>query len=91
MRQKQTPQCGNPAGVASRRRPRATERPIEPVFRGAIGATVDSMMAMVWEEWAEMSLTHRDVHDPDVAALLEFLQREAELRREARPGTTLAE
>jgi hypothetical protein len=53
------------------------------------------MMAAVWEEWAEMSVTHRDVHDADVAAVLRLLQKEAELdqlRREGRlapPATTV--
>jgi len=55
------------------------ERPIEPVSRCAIGAKVGSMMTAVWEEWAEMSISHRDVHDADVAAVLRLLQKEAEL------------
>jgi len=45
------------------------------------------MTAALWEEWAEMSITHRDVRDPDVAALLRLVQHEAEsdrLRRQAR-------
>jgi hypothetical protein len=45
------------------------------------------MTAAVWEEWAEMSISHRDVHDADVAAVLQLLRRDAELRREARPET----
>jgi hypothetical protein len=40
------------------------------------------MTAELWEVWAEMSITHRDVHDADVAAVLHLIQREAELRRE---------
>ena len=45
------------------------------------------MTAALWDEWAEMSITHRDVRDPDVAAVLRLVQREAEidrLRSEAR-------
>jgi len=57
------------------------------VFRGAIGANVFSMTAATWEEWAEMSISHRDVHDADVAFVLHLVQREAELRREAVSGT----
>jgi hypothetical protein len=48
---------------------------------------VESTNAVLWDEWAEMSLTHRDVHDADVAAVLHLLQQEAEidrLRREER-------
>jgi hypothetical protein len=46
--------------------------------------------AVLWDEWAEMSVTHRDVHDADVAALLHLLQQEAEidrLRNEGRMGS----
>jgi hypothetical protein len=39
------------------------------------------MTADLWEQWAEMSITHRDVHDPDVAAVLDLVQAEAELGR----------
>jgi hypothetical protein len=35
---------------------------------------------------AEMSITHRDVHDPDVAAVLRLVQREAEIDRLRRQG-----
>ena len=44
-----------------------------------------TMTAELWEEWAEMSITHRDVHDPDVAAVLHLIKKEAErgqLRRD---------
>jgi hypothetical protein len=33
------------------------------------------------DEWAEMSITHRDVHNPDVAAVLHLVQQEAETDR----------
>ena len=39
------------------------------------------MTAVLWDEWAEMSITHRDVHDADVAALLHLVQQEAEIDR----------
>ncbi|HEY1279188.1 MAG TPA: hypothetical protein VGF22_05905 [Acidimicrobiales bacterium] len=39
------------------------------------------MTAALWDEWAEMSITHRDVRDPDVAAVLRLVQREAETDR----------
>jgi len=42
---------------------------------------VESVNAVLWDEWAEMSVTHRDVHDADVAALLHLLQQEAEIDR----------
>jgi len=44
--------------------------------------------AVLWEEWAEMSISHRDVHDADVAAVLRLVRKEAELdqlRRDGRP------
>jgi hypothetical protein len=44
------------------------------------------MTALLWEEWAEMSITHRDVHDADVAAVLHILQQEAEIDRLRREG-----
>jgi hypothetical protein len=44
------------------------------------------MTAALWDEWAEMSITHRDVHDPDVAAVLHLIQAEAELDRLCREG-----
>jgi hypothetical protein len=53
--------------------------------------------AVLWEEWAEMSISHRDVHDADVAAVLRLVQKEAELdqlRRDGRraaPGRTVGE
>jgi hypothetical protein len=53
----------------------------------AIGASMSSMTAVLWDEWAEMSITHRDVHDADVVAVLHQLRQEAEadrLRREGR-------
>jgi hypothetical protein len=37
------------------------------------------MTAALWEQWAEMSITHRDVRDADVAAVLRLIRREAEL------------
>jgi hypothetical protein len=54
------------------------------------------MTADLWEVWAEMSITHRDVHDADVAAVLQLIQKEAEveqLRREglAVPAPTVGE
>jgi hypothetical protein len=55
------------------------------------------MTAELWEVWAEMSITHRDVHDADVAAVLHLIRKEAELehvRREeglAAPAGTVAE
>jgi hypothetical protein len=39
------------------------------------------MTAALWDEWAEMSITHRDVHDPDVAVVLRLVQHEAEIDR----------
>ena len=51
-----------------------------------IGRTVESVNAVLWDEWAEMSITHRDVHDPDVAAVLRLVQREAEIDRLRRQG-----
>jgi hypothetical protein len=39
------------------------------------------MTAALWEQWAEMSITHRDVRDADVVAVLHLIQREAELGR----------
>jgi hypothetical protein len=39
------------------------------------------MTAVLWDEWAEMSITHRDVHDADVAAVLHLIQQEAEIDR----------
>ena len=44
------------------------------------------MTAELWEEWAEMSITHRDVHDADVAAVLHLLQEEAEIEQLRRQG-----
>ncbi len=44
------------------------------------------MTAALWDEWAEMSLTHRDVHDADVAAVLHQLPQEAEADRHRREG-----
>ena len=55
------------------------------------------MTAELWEEWAEMSITHRDVHDADVAAVLHLIREEAQreqLRREGRlaaPTRTVGE
>ena len=46
-----------------------------------IGRSVKFVNAVLWDEWAEMSITHRDVHDADVAALLHLLQQEAEIAR----------
>jgi hypothetical protein len=57
------------------------ERPNGSLFRELIGPTVQSVNAVLWDEWAEMSVTHRDVHDADVAALLHLLQQEAEVDR----------
>jgi hypothetical protein len=37
--------------------------------------------AELWDEWAEMSITHRDVRDADVAAVLHIIQKEAEIDR----------
>lgn len=42
--------------------------------------------AVLWDEWAEMSITHRDVHDADVAAVLHLLQQEAEIEQLRRQG-----
>jgi hypothetical protein len=39
------------------------------------------MTSVLWDEWAEMSITHRDVHDADVAAVLHLIQQEAEIDR----------
>jgi hypothetical protein len=44
------------------------------------------MTAVLWDEWAEMSVMHRDVHDADVAALLHILRQEAEIDRLRRDG-----
>ena len=44
------------------------------------------MTAELWDEWAEMSITHRDVHDADVAAVLHLLQQEAEIEQLRRQG-----
>ena len=44
------------------------------------------MTAALWEEWAEMSVTHRDVRDPDVAVVLRLVQHEAEIDRLRRQG-----
>ena len=46
-----------------------------------IGRSVKSVNAVLWDEWAEMSITHRDVHDVDVAAVLHLVQQEAEIDR----------
>jgi hypothetical protein len=62
------------------------ERPIESLAGPVIGANVGSMTAALWDEWAEMSVTHRDVRDPDVAAVLRLVQREAEIDRLRRQG-----
>jgi hypothetical protein len=45
-----------------------------------------SVTAVLWDEWAEMSITHRDVHDFDVVAVLHLLQQEAEIDRLGREG-----
>jgi hypothetical protein len=42
--------------------------------------------AVLWEEWAEMSISHRDVHDADVAAVLRLVRKEAELDQLRRDG-----
>jgi hypothetical protein len=42
---------------------------------------VEPVNAVLWDEWAEMSVTHRDVRDADVAAVLHILQQEAEIDR----------
>jgi hypothetical protein len=34
---------------------------------------------LVWCEWAEMSLEHRDTHDADVALILATCRHEGEL------------
>jgi len=39
------------------------------------------MTAELWDMWAEMSITHRDIHDADVAAVLHRIQEEAKLGR----------
>ena len=57
------------------------ERPIGPRSHQVKGATMGPMTAVLWDEWAEMSITHRDVHDADVAAVLHLLQQEAEIDR----------
>jgi hypothetical protein len=44
------------------------------------------MTAVLWEEWAEMSVTHRDVRDPDVAVVLQLVRAEAETDRLRREG-----
>lgn len=49
------------------------------------------MTAVLWDEWAEMSITHRDVHDADVAAVLHLIQQEAETRPAPQRGTALNE
>jgi hypothetical protein len=38
-----------------------------------------TMTVALWEQWAEMSITHRDVRDADVVAVLRLIRREAEL------------
>ena len=62
------------------------ERPIGSLSRQVIGASLGSMTAVLWDEWAEMSITHRDVHDADVAAVLHLLQAEAEIEQLRRQG-----
>lgn len=62
------------------------ERPIGSLFCHVIGATMGHVTAVLWDEWAEMSITHRDVHDPDVAAVLHLLQQEAEIEQLRRQG-----
>jgi hypothetical protein len=57
------------------------ERSIASLTGELIGASVGSVTAALWEEWAEMSITHRDVRDPDVATVLRLVQREAEIDR----------
>jgi hypothetical protein len=47
------------------------------------------MRGTLWDEWAEMSVTHRDVHDPDVAMVLRLVQREAEIDRLRSAGRLL--
>jgi len=47
---------------------------------------VGSVTPALWDEWTEMSITHRDVRDPDVAAVLRLVQREAEIDRLHRQG-----
>jgi hypothetical protein len=69
------------------------ERPIGP-YRKADRITVslrdrrdhDLVNAVLWDEWAEMSISHRDVHDADVAAVLHRLQQEAEIERLRQEG-----
>ena len=58
--------------------------------RQVISASIGPVTAVLWEEWAEMSISHRDVHDADVAAVLRLLQKEAELDRLRRDGRLAA-
>ena len=51
-----------------------------------IGASMGPVSAVLWDESAEMSITHRDVHDADVAAVLHLLQQEAEIEQLRRQG-----
>jgi hypothetical protein len=62
------------------------EGPIGSLFPQAIGAIMGHVTAVLWDEWAEMSITHRDVHDADVAAVLHLLQQEAEIEQLRRQG-----
>ena len=62
------------------------ERLIGSLSRQVIRASMGHVTAVLWDEWAEMSITHRDVHDADVAAVLHLLQQEAEIEQLRRQG-----
>jgi hypothetical protein len=51
-----------------------------------MGAGVATMNAAVWQSYADASLEHRDIHDPDVAVVLHAAQAEAEILTLAAQG-----
>jgi hypothetical protein len=72
---------GRCAAGAGKVRSDYRKRSIASLTGDTIGAIVRSVRAELWEEWAEMSMTHRDLRDPDVATVLRLVQHEAELDR----------
>jgi hypothetical protein len=73
-------------GSAEKVRSDYRERSIASLTGKTIGATVRPVTAALWDEWAEMSITHRDPCDPDVATVLRLVRREAEIDRLRRQG-----
>jgi len=39
------------------------------------------MTAALWDQWAEMSITHRDIDDADVVTVLRRLREAAKMER----------